>query len=283
MPELTVTSGLLSLTLEPALGGRITSLRRGGAELLVGRDVNPTNWGATYWTSPQADWGWPPLPGVDSEPYAVLEPASLPPGSVVLRSVPVELGERRFRIEKRFCPAPSDCIDARYRIENLGDAAFRMASWEISRVAAGGVTFFPTGQAELSPIAPHGPLEVEKRAGLSLYDHRRFELGTSLKLHADGQEGWLAHQAGGLLLLKLFADMPPARQAPGEGEIELFANLDGRYVEVEVQGPCDPIEPGGFREFAVRTHVAEVPPPGALDAPALRELVTDLVLGLGHP
>src|SRR5690625_7692252 len=30
-------------------------------------------WGNVFWTSPQRDWGWPPDPVLDSEPYTVLQ------------------------------------------------------------------------------------------------------------------------------------------------------------------------------------------------------------------
>ena len=59
---------------------------------------------------------------------------------------------------------------------------------------------------------------------------------------ADGVGGFVAHAASGLLFLKSFADVPPELQAPGEGEIEIYAN--NRYVEIEVQGPYAVIDAG---------------------------------------
>jgi hypothetical protein len=144
-------------------------------------------------------------------------------------------------------------------IENRGEAAFRLASWEISRVAAGGVTFFPTGAAELTPVPPHFELVVEKAAETTFFDHARFEKGKHCKLHADGVGGYLAHLAGRLLILKIFADSTPEEQAPGEGECEIFAIDDGSYVEVEVQGPYDRIEPGESSSFVIRTAVVPLP------------------------
>lgn len=253
---LTLTSGNLTLQVDPSCGGRVVQLSYAGTPLLVGPDVNPTNFGATYWTSPQADWGWPPVRAVDEEPYEV---RAVGPTTIHLRSGRVELGQRRFHIDKEFSVFREGCIDVAYGIENVGTTPFSMASWEISRVGPGGLTFFPTGELELSPISPHGEMSLEKHGAMSVYDHERFALGRSLKLHADGRDGFLAHLAREHLLLKLFRDSPASAQAPGEGEIELFANEDGRYVEVEVQGPYVELAPGGCSRFEIRTVVLPVP------------------------
>src|SRR5690606_30993025 len=105
-----------------------------------------------------------------------------------------------------------------YTIENQGKKPFSMANWEISRVPGGGLTFFPTGATELTPIAPHSSLRLHHAFETSFYDHAEFSGRQSLKVHADGTGGYLAHVAGGLLLLKLFEDTLPQDQAPGEGE-----------------------------------------------------------------
>lgn len=39
---------------------RETSLTLGGKELLSSAEVNAINYGSTFWTSPQSQWGWPP-------------------------------------------------------------------------------------------------------------------------------------------------------------------------------------------------------------------------------
>lgn len=144
-----------------------------------------------------------------------------------------------------------------------------MASWEISRVPPGGLTFFPSGAAVITPIPPHAELVLEEAAGVSFFDHAAFRTGASRKLHADGSEGFLAHVQADLLFLKVFVDLPPERQAPGEGEVEIFANFDGRYVEIEVQGPYETIAPAGRTSWVVRTCVAPVPQALLADRAAL--------------
>ncbi len=248
-------SDSLKMEILPGLGGRVRSLISGEREFLSGKSEHPDNWGATYWTSPQADWGWPPVAEVDSLPYEVLPESA----GLHIRSRVASFGGRSFVIEKHFTAAAAGAIDTEYVIENVGDAAFSMASWEISRVVPNGLTFFPTGAAELTPILPHAELIVDKVAGTSFFDHRRFETGKCRKLHADGRGGYLAHLAGRVLLLKIFEDSTPEEQAPGEGECEIFANDDGKYVEIEVQGAYRSIGSGERSSFVVRTAVVALP------------------------
>lgn len=263
MTSISLSSGPVGLRVVPELAGRVLSLTLGGRELLVGPDVNPANFGSTYWTSPQADWSWPPVAAIDHAPFERLEGEPL-----TLRGPLARVGGAELRLEKRFAPVPDRGIfDLEYTLENVGTTPCRVAGWEVSRVLPGGLTFFPTGEAELTPIAPHGELALERAAnGSSYYDHSSFEEGRSVKVHADGRGGYLAHVTAAdtagprLLFLKLFRDTPPAEQAPGEGEVEIFANEDGRYVEIEVQGAYESIPPGERRTFRVRWVVREIPP-----------------------
>lgn len=277
--SLEVRSGKLCLTIKADLGGRFSQLTHDGVPLLSGPEVNPDNWGATFWTSPQSDWGWPPLAMVDSEPYTV----KTTPREVLLRSGEVKLGAGTFVVEKHVMALTGGVIDVRYVIDNVGREALRIAAWEISRVLPGGLTFFPTGERELSPIEPHGRLELEKSEGSSFFDHGAFTVGHSTKVHADGREGWLAHLAGNRLLLKTFRDSTPDEQAPGEGEVEIFANLDGRYVEVEVQGPYVSIDKGASSSFVVRTQVAVVSDAVAQSRRELVKVARSLAAGMGIP
>lgn len=256
-PLLSVQSHALVFKILPEKAGRVRSVEFEGSDLLSGPEVNPENWGATYWTSPQSDWGWPPVHAVDGAPYEVLALGE----AVSLRSPLAEFGGRTFVIEKHFRPGPHPgTIDTEYVIENRGSTSFRMASWEISRVWPGGLTFFPTGASEISPVPPHSFMPTDKEFGTTFYDHALFEKGKSLKLHADGKLGYLAHVTGNVLLLKLFSDTAPEKQAPGEGECELYANLDGSYVEIEVQGEYALVEPGERSSYVVRTSACELPP-----------------------
>jgi hypothetical protein len=276
---LSIESGDLTFEITPALAARVTRMAHRNRELLVGQNTHPDNWGATYWTSPQSDWGWPPVAEVDSKPY---EHKAVGQGWELTSSL-ARIGDRVFRIVKRFSPGPQpQSIDACYSIVNCGNTAFSMASWEIARVFPGGITFFPTGRAELSPIEPHHFLETRKLQGYTIFDHRAFVPGKSLKLHADGERGFLAHITSEHLILKLFWDTLPEQQAPGEGECEIFAQFDGSYVEIEVQGSYARIEPGARHDFSLRTVV--VPLPLALDDLAeLLSFANEIAVQYGAP
>ena len=238
------------LEVDARAGGRVTSLRRGVVEVLSGRDVDPDNYGSTFWTSPQSDWGWPPPAEIDRAPYAVdaggeaivMTGAPHPAlGLRVTKRVSVDRARRGFALE--------------YTIHNATDAPKTCAPWEVTRVPPGGLTFFPAGSLGA------GALPLEKRAGAFWF---AYDGATASRLPADGlkafatgDRGWLAHAAGGLLFVKRFVQVPREMQAPGEAEIEVYANP--RYVELEAQGPYATIAPAASVSWTVVWLVREVP------------------------
>jgi hypothetical protein len=233
---------------DPEVGGRITSFRLGRFDVLAGPDVDAHNYGSTFWTSPQKDWGWPPPTEVDRSPYEVEAHGD----AVTLTSGRHDaLG---IRVTKRFSvDRTRGGIELRYGIHNLSNAAKTYAPWEVSRVRSRGLTFFPTG------AWADGPLPVQRCDRATWFSHdpsAHTEDGE--KSAADGSGGFVAHATEGHLFLKCFADVPPERLAPGQGEIEIYAN--NRYVEVEVQGPYARIEAGACASWAVRWYLRRLPP-----------------------
>jgi hypothetical protein len=253
----TLAQGELRFEVDPRLGGRITSFRLGALDVLAGPDVSPNNWGSTFWTSPQSDWGWPPPAEFDEIDYV----ASVAEEVLVLEGPKnPALG---LALSKRFSPhGNGKAIVIEYRIHNRSDVSRTVAPWEISRVREKGLTFFPMGASS------SGTLAVEAQDGVIWYLHDPSVLGDPGKKHfADGTGGYIAHVAGELLFVKSFKDVGPDAQAPGEGEIEIYAN--DRYVEVEVQGPYTRIEPGSALSWTVIWQLCRLPAslhvtPGAL-------------------
>jgi hypothetical protein len=82
---------------------------------------------------------------------------------------------------------------------------------------------------------------------------------TEGKAFADGEEGWLAHLGGDLLLVKVFVDVPRERQAPGEAEIEIYVHGSGRFVEVEQQGEYAELAPGERSSWRVTWLLRKLP------------------------
>jgi hypothetical protein len=260
----------VSIDVDAATGGRVTALRVAGRNLLSGPEIDPGNYGSTFWTSPQSAWGWPPVPEIDHAPYRT-ERAS---GALVLRGRPsATLG---VSIEKRFqADRGRGALVSEFRIHNHGAAPVKMAPWQITRVATGGLTFFPTGTG----IFPPSNLTVHETTDITWYAYDAVAITDHQKLFTDGREGWLAHIDGDALLLKTFEVVPRARQAPGEAQIEIYANPTHTYVEIEAQGPYGEIAPGAALVWPVVWLVRRLPAslPREAGSPALAEHVRALV------
>ncbi|HSY24511.1 MAG TPA: hypothetical protein VK841_20430 [Polyangiaceae bacterium] len=267
--------GDLTLEVDPAAGGRVTSFRCGDLEALSGPDVDANNYGSTLWTSPQSDWGWPPPIEFDGRPYAIERS-----DDAIALAGPV-IGSLGVAFEKRFAvDRARGAFAITYAIRNATAVARRVAPWEVSRVPARGLTFFPTGAAHV------GPLPVAQHGGMTWYAHAPETLDdTGQKHSADGRDGYLAHAGNGLLLVKTFADLPPEMQAPGEGEVEVYGN--NRYVEVEAQGPYASIEPGAVLEWTLRWYLVPLAASEArIGNPRLLESVHSILereVGEGSP
>src|ERR1700690_2764216 len=69
----TLQMGPIKLVIDASVGARITEFSYDGTNVLTGPDVNPTNYGSTFWPSPQSSWyaatNLPPIPAIDNQPY----------------------------------------------------------------------------------------------------------------------------------------------------------------------------------------------------------------------
>jgi hypothetical protein len=232
---------------DPRVGGRITSYRIGGVDVLSGADVDPNNYGSTFWTSPQSDWGWPPPVELDRQPYSLVSE-----GDTLTLSGPrcEVLG---IRVTKQFSlDRARGAILLKYTIHNLSETPKRYAPWEVTRVRSRGLTFFPSGAWSA------GPLRVERLGTATWFDHDPGVLtDAGQKVLASGPQGFLAHAAQRVLYVKSFAYVAPELRAPGEAEIEVYAN--NRYVEAEVQGPYTTIDPGASASWTVAWYLRRIP------------------------
>jgi hypothetical protein len=248
------TSGALSFEVDPQIGGRIVSFAFEGQNVLTGPEANAINYGSTFWTSPQSDWNWPPLPEIDNLAYT----ASVDGGTLTLQgAVNAALG---VAITKVFSlDAASGSVSIGYTIENAGSSARSFAPWEVTRVHPTGLMFFPTGQQAYS--GDSGPaLVTQQTSGATWFDADSAAVTADTKFFADAARGWLAQESGGLVFVKKFAGATLASEAPGEAEIEMFVSGDGAYVELEGQGAYQPIAAGASRSWSVTWFLARVPP-----------------------
>jgi hypothetical protein len=220
--------------------GRVTALNFGGGNLLTTSAVNDTNYGSSFWTAPQ-DWEWPPA--IDAAAYS----HEIADSSIVFLSADVALNDNTVTVTKRFWgEAARQAIGLEYTVQNVGSAAMSLAPWEITRVRASGVTFYPAGDnapvAQTGEFSPPAIGTLSTADGVVWIDLSGAEVeGKSV---SDGSEGWLAHVDGGVLFLKTFPDIPATAQAPGEAEIEIYTAPDDTYVELEQQGTYGSVAAG---------------------------------------
>jgi len=238
------------LEVDAAHGGRVTALRLGERNLLSGAEVDAINYGSTFWTSPQSAWGWPPDVPIDSAPYVgafdgeaiVLRgPASASLGVSVEKRIEIDRERRAFALS--------------YRVVSHADMPMSVAPWEVTRVLPNGLTFFAAGAGTYAP----SDLPARDIDGVTWVHHDAAVIAGHQKLYADAGEGWIAHVDADALFVKTFALVPRAAHAPGEAQVEIYASSLHRYVEVEQQGACETLAPGGALAWRVEWRVRRLP------------------------
>ena len=238
-----IQSGDVTMTVDAAHGGKILSFQYKDREILSQAQW-PNAFGSTFWTSPQAVWNWPPIPEHDSAPYTVDRA-----DDVLVLTGPVS-EKYGFRIRKRFSADPADgAVVITYSILNESGESRQVAPWEITRVPNGGVVGF---RARVEDIWPAGLVKASQFAD----DLVRIDIDVAdvnRKVNADG-EGWLAFSDGALVFLKTFPDITPSQAAPEGAEIQVYVNAGKAYVEIENQGACQTLSPGGFLNYTVRWY-----------------------------
>lgn len=235
-----LTTGNVSMTIDAEHGARITSLKYGDKEV-ISQLRWPESFGSTFWTSPQKEWNWPPVPEYDKQPYNVREEN----GALIMTS---NVSQRmKYRIEKKFSvDEKAHAIDITYSITNEGDEERRVAPWEITRVPNAGLIFF---DAPAEAITPAGLMDFRASEGISWYQPDA--TNENRKINADAK-GWLAYANDGVLLIKKFADLMPSEPAPDEAEVQVYVNRGKTYIELESQGAYTSLKPGETLSWAVR-------------------------------
>jgi hypothetical protein len=238
--------GNLLFDVVPA-GGKVMGFSIDGHNMLVA--THPINFGSTLWASPQSDWNWPPQKPIDSEPYSV-EVA----GNTITMTSGVTTTVPKIRVIKKFTPnLARRAIDIEYTIRNEDTVTRNLAVWEVTRVAAGGLTFFPIVGTTQRPGSRMNPTLIAD--GFAWVD-MTVNPPRNPKLNADGV-GYIAHTDGTRLFVKSWDDVPADAQAPGEGEVEFY---DGdTNVELENQGRYGPVAPGASITYKVRWSLVNLP------------------------
>ena len=262
----------LSMTVDAGHGGKILSFKLGEQEVLAQnpaaapqpaqpgegqprrRFFNPNSYGSTFWTSPQAEWNWPPVPEYDNLPYT----AEIKDGPVKVADVTIpalflqgQVSKYGYRVCKAFTVDPSDlAFVITYSIVNESGETRKIAPWQISRVPNGGFLEF---DAKPEGVTPADLMKVTFAEGLAtlevdVADHNR-------KINVDGK-GWLNFRDKGLVLTQRFPDIAQDAAAPGEAEIQVYIDARKSFVEIEAQGPYTELKPGEKLDWTVRWYLA---------------------------
>ena len=264
-----------TLTVDAAHGGKILSFKLGEQEVLAQnpaanapapapapaegqpprrRFFNPNSYGSTFWTSPQAEWNWPPVPEYDSLPYtAEIQEGPVRFGDSAMHAFVLEgqVSKYGYRIRKTITTDPSDlAFVIIYSIINESGETRKVAPWEITRVPNGGYLEF---DAKAEDVTPADLMKVSfeedvAKLEIDVADQNR-------KINVDGK-GWLKFHDNGLVLTQCFPDIAQEEAAPGEAEIQVSIDARKTFVEIEAQGPYTELKPGEQLDWAVRWYLA---------------------------
>ncbi len=258
--------GDIVMEIDAERGARIISFRMKDQEVLSTATVHAENYGSTLWLSPQT-WKWPPYPVLDLEHYQ----AKVKRNALYLTSA-VDSASG-CKISKTIIANKSDSsFSIRYVITNISRKDKSLAPWEVTRVPAGGLSFFPIGTP--------GGYSKSNMATKDINDIVWFTYHPELitdhqKLFRNGSEGWLAHTNHGLIFIKQFSDIGIEQEAPHETEVELYTNKDRTYIELENQGPYTTLLPGKSVSWTVKWYLRKVPP--AIDTTDGSDKLADFV------
>ena len=239
-----ISVGDVTLTVDAARGGKVVSYMYQDKEILSTTRM-PNSFGSTFWTSPQKEWNWPPVPEFDIKPFN----AEVKDGVLVLT------GEKSsrfgYRIRKEFSADKKDnAIVIKYTIINESGETRKVAPWEISRVPNGGVVFFEAKEAVPANNMKGLPFTYEYGAAWYVMDEDR----ANRKINADGT-GWLAFCDKGLMFVKKFENLKSSQPAPAEAEIQIYANPGKTFVEIEEQGAYTTLNDGDELDWTVRWYL----------------------------
>ncbi len=239
---------------DPSFGARISAFKCDGENIMFGnKQSNGYLWGGTLWQSPQSEWSWPPSVALDQEPYT----GGITGNTIDLLSNEDENYNTHLTFRKVFTGSSSDSsINITYTMINNGSTAHSYSAWELARVPAGGLAFFPYGSGS---ITGNFASYVDKIDDIAWYKYGAND-PEQRKYFSDGAEGWDAWlSASGILFVRKFEDAPANKHAPGETEIELWFNGHGSYFELELQSAYTKIPANSSFTWHVKWYLRKIP------------------------
>jgi hypothetical protein len=267
--------GDIFFEVDSLVGARVITLTlAGGPNYLTGTAQDAVNYGSTFRVSPQSAWPgtWPPPPEIDTSAYTMSVS-----GQTIVGTSP-NAASIGATVTKKFTPGlTNQSIVAEYTIQSTASGK-SVAPWEDTRVFPGGLTFYPTG--DLAPTGGTFPLPATQTSFGCTWFQYPATVSASARLIADGKEGWIAHiTSGGYVLVKKYPDIASTAHAPGEGEISIYVDGGGKFIEIETQGAYAALPSGQSVTWTTTWYVRKLPT-GISATP--NQALVDWVRGLIH-
>ena len=231
-------------------GGRIVSYKFEGKEMLT-QSTEHENYGSTFWTAPQRDWGWPPSDVLDNQNYKVEKYGK---GLKMISKPDQKSG---FQFEKSWKVNENKSIHIEYVIRNISNSTKSIGAWEVTRVPCGGIVFFPDGGVGKVPDSSL-KRDIQKE-GINWIMIDRKPIPEHHKLFSTASEGWVAYALNNLMLIKQFPDTRPENYSPEQGEVEIYVNKDKSYIELENQGGNQQLLPGESLSYDENWYLISIP------------------------
>jgi len=248
----TITSGNVSVSVNPEVGGRIISFKLNNHEILKQRDSTSNGYGSTFWPSPQSNWNWPPPAVLDTGRYSYKKVGN----SIILTSG--KGSTTGFQFIKEISPGKKSSINLDYSIINISKENKKVAPWEITRVNKGGLLFFPMGKTPLrKKLFELAPVKIINK--IAWYKSTKEKLKNHLLTITDGSEGWLAYAIDHKLFIKKFPNIQPKDFAPGEAEVLFYVDAKTDLMEIEAQGKYQMLKPGEKLHWGTKWTAVEIP------------------------
>ena len=247
--------GDIFFEVDSLVGARVITLTlAGGPNYLTGTAQDAVNYGSTFRVSPQSAWPgtWPPPAEIDTSAYTMTVS-----GQTIVGTSP-NAASIGATVTKKFTPGlTNQSIVAEYSIQSTASGK-SVAPWEDTRVFPGGLTFYPTG--DLAPTGGTFALPTTQTSFGCTWFQYPATVSASARLIADGKEGWIAHiTSGGYVLVKKYPDIPSTAHAPGEGEISIYVDGGGKFIEIETQGAYAALPSGQSVTWTTTWYVRKLP------------------------
>lgn len=254
-----LTNGQASMTVSPARGGRVMSLKYDQFEFLATEtkiNNQPNAYGTVLWSSPQTEWSWPPLPELDHQAYTV---SCDHDKTAIVLSSSIEPKTGYQFVKSYMLGDKPQTFKIRYKIINHSKQTKAVAAIENTRIRPDGLAFFPIGDTEPSSGLFY-PLDVQVTDSVLWHKFAPEKIRQdNHKVMADGREGWLAYSKGQYLFVQRFADSPADKAPETEREVEIFGHSDRTFAELKHQSALHQLAPGESFEYEVEWQVKKLP------------------------